>query len=184
MSAAPFYDSKSPVRFRGVQDSLAHKHIEGSECCLIHADNRLSSDLGVWLNPNVRVGYCHADLHKPHKLKVPYRWENFKALCQMSYDAVHPDGGRTWVTISRVAWGLWENRLRRWLSWGSIASRGVRRKVRDWRQERSGNQEPGEMCLVDEMHVIEYVTSDSLAVGALLTLCLQTTRLATRLIDS
>jgi hypothetical protein len=157
MSASPFYDSTSPLRFRGVKDSLALEHIEGSECCLIHADNRLSSSLGVWINPNVRVGYCHADLHKPQKIKQPYSWELFKNMCQMSYDAVHPPSGSSWVTPSRVAWGLWENRMRRWLSWGVTASWKVRRKLRAWEDDKSGKVEPGEMCLVDEMHVIEYV---------------------------
>lgn len=155
MSAAPFYDSILPLRFRGVQDSLAYEHIEGSECCLIHADNRLSSSLGVWINPNVRVGYCHADLHKPGKIKQPYTWELFKNMCQMSYDAVHPPLGTSWVTATRVAVGLWENRVRRWFSWGSTASWKVRRKLRAWESGKSKRVEPGEMCLVDEMHVIE-----------------------------
>ena len=64
MNAEPFYDKTHPLRFRGVPNTLAHRHVEGSECCLIHADNRLSKDLGVWINPKVRVGYCHADLGK------------------------------------------------------------------------------------------------------------------------
>ncbi|KAB5580844.1 polysaccharide export protein [Coniochaeta sp. 2T2.1] len=54
--STPFY-ANPPLQFRGIDDSLADLHLEGSECCLIHADNVLSRDpdKGVWLNPNVRV---------------------------------------------------------------------------------------------------------------------------------
>jgi hypothetical protein len=54
--ADPFYKDP-PLRFRGISDSLAAYHLEGSECCLIHADNELSTAKGIWLNPNVRVLY-------------------------------------------------------------------------------------------------------------------------------
>ncbi|KAF4929754.1 hypothetical protein CGCVW01_v001272 [Colletotrichum viniferum] len=61
MPAAPFLASEASgrrLRFRAVADSLAEeKHLEGSECCLIHVDNPLTEHLGVWLNPRVRVGY-------------------------------------------------------------------------------------------------------------------------------
>jgi hypothetical protein len=56
MDAEPFHGS-SPLRFRGIADGLAEMHLEGSECCLIHTDNPLSATKGVYLNPNVRVGY-------------------------------------------------------------------------------------------------------------------------------
>ena len=57
MDAAPFY-AVPPLRFRGVPDSLAKAHVEGSECCLIHEDNAaVRAAKGVWLNPNVRVAY-------------------------------------------------------------------------------------------------------------------------------
>src|SRR5438270_8111059 len=36
--ADPFYRDP-PLSFRGIPDSLAIHHLEGSECCLIHADN-------------------------------------------------------------------------------------------------------------------------------------------------
>ncbi|KAK5170221.1 uncharacterized protein LTR77_004807 [Saxophila tyrrhenica] len=153
MPASPFYSPTTRLRFRGVPDTLAAHHIEGSECCLIHADNPLSSSLGVWINPNVRVGYCHADLHKPEKAKFKLDWDVFKGLCQMNYDAVHPAGGDTWIGLMRVAVGLWENRLRRWVTWGEVVSRKVAREVGTW--EREGHSEAGKMCLVDEMHVIE-----------------------------
>ncbi|KAJ4289447.1 hypothetical protein N0V88_006927 [Collariella sp. IMI 366227] len=41
----PFVHPSRPLLFRGVPDSLAAKHVEGSECCLVHADNLLS---GSW----------------------------------------------------------------------------------------------------------------------------------------
>ncbi|KGQ11821.1 hypothetical protein BBAD15_g2447 [Beauveria bassiana D1-5] len=56
MPADPFV-SPTKLRFRGIPDSLALQHLEGSECCLIHADNPLSRTLGVYVNPRVRVGY-------------------------------------------------------------------------------------------------------------------------------
>ncbi|OAQ97990.1 hypothetical protein LLEC1_03544 [Akanthomyces lecanii] len=47
MPADPFV-SPTKLRFRGIPDSLALQHLEGSECCLIHADNPLSKTLGAW----------------------------------------------------------------------------------------------------------------------------------------
>ena len=152
MSAAPFYDSVKPLRFRGVPDTLAHKHVEGSECCLIHADNALSQDLGVWINPNVRVGYCMSALHKR---KLKYDWDVFKHVCQIAYDSVHPAG--SWVSYFQIARGLWENRVRRWFSVGWTQNWKARRSLNAWRADSESNEEVGEMCLVDEMHVIEYV---------------------------
>lgn len=153
MSAAPFYNTASPLHFRGVPDTLAHQHVEGSECCLIHADNPLSSTLGNWINPNVRVGYCHPDLRN-HKVKL--EWDAFKNACERPYNAVHPGSGAgSWISHFQIAWGLWENRVRRWVSFSSMQNWKVRRKMQAWRDEKDGNVEVGEMCLVDEMHVIE-----------------------------
>ena len=153
MDATPFYDKTNPLRFRGVPQTLAHKHVEGSECCLIHADNRLTSDYGIWINPNVRVGYCHPGLHKG-KFGFTYDWDLFKRVCQEAYDTVHPASG-TWVTRMQIARGLWENRIRRWTSMGGLENWKARRKLHAWESERKGNEEGGEMCLVDEMHIIE-----------------------------
>lgn len=152
MSAAPFYDNIDILRFRGVPDSLALQHVEGSECCLIHADNPLSGDLGVWINPNVRVGYCHPDLQAR---KIKPSWEAFTEVCRRPYDAVHPSG--SWVSHLQIAKGLFENRIWRWVSWGWMQDRKARSRLRWWIFQKEGNVEPGEMCLVDEMHVIEYV---------------------------
>ena len=152
MDTAPFYSQMDRLRFRGVPDSLATKHVEGSECCLVHADNPLSAGLGVWINPTVRVGYCHPDLHD---LKVKPSWEAYTRVCQAPYDAVHPPG--SWVSHFRIAWGLFENRLLRLLSLRWMQSNSIRASLRAWEAESKDNVEPGEMCLVDEMHVLEYV---------------------------
>ena len=149
MPASPFYNQANRLHFRGVPDSLALKQVEGSECCLIHADNPLSEDLGVWVNPNVRVGYCHPDLRKG----IKQDWESFKQVCQKPYDAVHSPG--SWVSHFQIAWGLWENRMRRWVIFAWTQNWKVKRKLRAWRAEGERRVEAGAMCLVNEMQVIE-----------------------------
>lgn len=127
MPAEPFVSS-TKLRFRGVSDTLALHHLEGSECCLIHADNPLSRTMGVFLNPRVRVGY------------------NAEA-----YRATHPDG--TWVSTWDIFVGLWTNRLKRWTVW-TPERLVVRSRVAKWEQEKEGNREPGEFCLINEMQVL------------------------------
>ncbi|KAF6825993.1 polysaccharide export protein [Colletotrichum plurivorum] len=134
--AAPFYDNgdRPPLRFRAVDDSLAALHLEGSECCLVHADNQLSRKKGVWLNPNVRVGY------------------NEPVFEQVRMD-VFPTPKVAFV-------GVWANRylrvrnsiqltLERWM---------IERRVRRWVDETPANgpprSEPGEMCLINEMQIM------------------------------
>jgi hypothetical protein len=56
MPISPFI-STPPLRFRGLPDSLAASHLEASECCLIHADNPLSTSKPILLNSLVKVGY-------------------------------------------------------------------------------------------------------------------------------
>lgn len=90
MLAGPFL-TDPPLRFRGIPDSLAQFHLEGSECYLIHADNPLSTHKGIYINPLVRVGYSDP-----------------------AYAAVHPTSN--WLSPVRILWGLWMNRLRRWTS--------------------------------------------------------------------
>ncbi|PLB53630.1 hypothetical protein P170DRAFT_371759 [Aspergillus steynii IBT 23096] len=127
MRASPFVARENPLRFRGIHDSLAREHLEGSECCLIHADNPLSSLSGVYLNPRVRVGYHGA-----------------------AYDAVHP--GEQWLTSWKIWAGLWSNRLRRW---GSVnrSRRETQKRVVSWEREH-GQEERGAFCLIDEMQVL------------------------------
>ncbi|KAM0446666.1 hypothetical protein ACHAO4_009338 [Trichoderma viride] len=128
MPAEPFISS-TKLRFRAVSDSLAAHHLEGSECCLIHADNPLSKTKGVYLNPRVRVGY------------------NYPA-----YAATHP-ATKAWVSPWDIFAGRWVNRFRRWTTW-TFDSWVVRWRVGRWEREKKGNREPGEFCLINEMQVL------------------------------
>ncbi|KAM5355932.1 hypothetical protein ACJ41O_002578 [Fusarium nematophilum] len=128
MPAEPFVSS-SKLRFRGVPDSLAEHHLEGSECCLIHADNPLSKTRGVYLNPHVRVGY-----------NMP------------AYKAVHPEQG-AWVSTWDIFSGLWVNRLKRWTIF-TFEGWVMRRRVSQWEKEGLGRREIGEFCLISEMQVL------------------------------
>ncbi|KAF4428039.1 hypothetical protein CGCF415_v008198 [Colletotrichum fructicola] len=136
MPAAPFLASEASgrrLRFRAVADSLAEeKHLEGSECCLIHVDNPLTEHLGVWLNPRVRVGY-DGDA---------YRWAN-------------PTEG-SWVSVWRVIVGKWEGRLRRLLTSDGVKEWVVRKRVREWEAEGEGRSEKGVDCLINEGQVLVY----------------------------
>jgi len=134
--AAPFYKDK-PLRFRGIPDTLAAHHLEGSECCLIHADNELSAINGVWLNPNVRVTY------NPEADKV-----------------VNPETDR-WPSKIEKLKGIWSNRLARWseLPQRYLERYMVDRRLRLWRKEtkRTGHtelRERGTHCLINEMQVL------------------------------
>ncbi|KAM0722855.1 hypothetical protein Q7P37_001053 [Cladosporium fusiforme] len=133
MNAEPFYSTINPLRFRGTPDSLAALHLEGSECCLIHTDNPLSASKGVWLNPNVRVGY------------------NARA-----YDMVNPYGTRAnaWVGTASVLHGSWENRLLRWLTMEWFDDNCVRRRIRKWQGLGDERVETGAACLINEMQVL------------------------------
>lgn len=117
------------LKFRGIDDTLAEYHLEGSECCLIHADNPASRTRGVFLNPNVRVGYS-----------------------RKAYDAVHPPGG--WLSLSQVFSGLWKNRVARWLTTPLLKELQVRWRIRKWAEKAEGRKEPGPFCLINEMQVI------------------------------
>jgi hypothetical protein len=130
--AAPFYAS-TPLRFRGVSDSLARHHLEGSECCLIHADYRREDGEGVWLNPNVRVGY------NPE-----------------AYEAVNPQHGDVWPTWREKVKGVWQNRLSRFIVWPKRLSEKwqVKRRVRAWEAEKEENHEEALHCLINEMQVL------------------------------
>lgn len=126
---ASAFTGANALRFRGVPDSLAERHLEGSECCLIHADNPASVEKGVYLNPNVRVGYGGP-----------------------AYDTIHPKG--PWLSSFRIVTGLWKNRFRRWLTTSSIKESVVLRRVKTWEQERAGRRERGTFCLINEMQIL------------------------------
>ncbi|KAE8376934.1 cryptococcal mannosyltransferase 1-domain-containing protein [Aspergillus bertholletiae] len=129
MDAAPFYQ-RSPLKFRAISDSLAKSHLEGSECCLIHADNPLSREKGVWLNPNVRVGYN-----------------------SLAYAAVNPVRS-PWLSGCAIASGVWKNRLIRWVSTPWFKENVVWRRLWKWERQLKENREPGSFCLIDEMQVL------------------------------
>ncbi len=117
------------LQFRGIPDSLARHHLEASECCLVHVDNPLSVTKGVWLNPDVRVGYSHK-----------------------AYEAVHQDA--IWPPLGESIRGVWMNRFRRWLVPTAIKSSMITQKVNNWMKGISDNYEPGVDCLVNEMQVL------------------------------
>jgi hypothetical protein len=128
MPAAPF-TSKTPLRFRGIPDSLAASHLEGSECCLIHADNPLTSQHGVYVNPLVRVGYSGP-----------------------AYVAVNPI--INWLSPRTILQGLWTNRLRRWTSSPWLKERTVSNRVAQWAALSDENREPGQFCIINEMQIL------------------------------
>jgi hypothetical protein len=132
--ATPFY-ADPPLQFREIDDSLADMHVEGSECCLIHKDNVLPADKerGVWLNPNVRVGY-----------NVPV------------YRQVQGRFPGSWATIV----GAWANR---WLRWKAgiqfpLERWTVQRRLMEWRAATPDSElvrtEVGEACLINEMQIM------------------------------
>lgn len=129
MNAAPFYQHP-PLKFRGISDSLAKSHLEGSECCLIHADNPLSREKGVWLNPNVRVGY-----------NAP------------AYSAVNPMEN-SWLSSFTIASGLWKNRILRWFTTPWFKENIVWTRLWKWEKQSGGNMESGPFCLINEMQVL------------------------------
>jgi hypothetical protein len=128
MPANPFL-ANPPLRFRGIPDSLAKLHLEGSECCLIHADNPLSVKKGVYLNPLVRVGYNGA-----------------------AYDAVHPIAN--WLHAWRILRGIWTNRVRRLGDTSWLKGENIRKQVDRWKGLDAGNRENGHICIINEMQIL------------------------------
>ncbi|KAF2654125.1 glycosyltransferase family 69 protein [Lophiostoma macrostomum CBS 122681] len=119
---------KDPLRFRGISDSLAASHLEGSECCLIHADNPASATKGVWMNPNVRVGYN----------VMAYEKANLRHA--------------TMSTLEMYT-SIWYNRILRWATTPVFKEWTVEKRVKKWKAKTKG-QEPGVYCLINEMQVI------------------------------
>lgn len=126
--AAPFYDPNR-LQFRGVPDSLALHHVEGSECCLIHVDNPLSQSHGVWLNPNVRVAYSPE-----------------------AYAAVKP--ASVWPSISQSLMGIWSNRFWRWSTSTKMKTVRITSRLKAWSKGGADRSEPGKVCLINEMQVL------------------------------
>ena len=128
MPVDPFL-SDPPLEFRGVPDSLAASHVEGSECCLVHADNPLSKKKGVYLNPKVRVGYNG-----------------------LAYSAVNP--AQRWLSAQDIFLSSWENCIRRLVTTPIFEDWTIRRVVARWKSRDKRNEEPGEFCLINEMQVL------------------------------
>lgn len=125
----PFY-GVDRLQFRGIPDSLARHHVEASECCLIHIDNPLSAARGVWLNPDVRVGYKPEDYTKVH------------------------GGDSAWPSLGPSIQGVWANRFWRWIIPTFFKSSRINRRLKTWMKENSQNYEPGVDCLINEMQVL------------------------------
>lgn len=151
-TAKPFYDAAASqadaraaggitpgkgVVYRGTPDSLAQRHVEGSESCFIHAD--LTSSItasgrtlrGIWINPSVRVGYdlasyAGANSGTSWRERVLGVWEN--RLCRVF------GSGKRWAERRRV-----DGRIGEWVEAGR--KEGVKRGEVGW-------------CLVDEMQVL------------------------------
>ena len=129
MDAEPFYDEAHPLRFRGISDSLAQFHLEASECCLIHQDNRL--DTGAWINPRVRVGYNKA-----------------------AYDAMSASDVPT--TLLAYLERIWTNRFYRWLTTDQTKKWTIGSRLATWQRQYSEDMkiENGDICLINEMQVL------------------------------
>lgn len=175
--ASPFYSLESPgdspsgsshqttrLQFRGVPDSLAVSHVEGSECCLIHADNhRLRAEKGVWINPNVRVTF-NASTYPLVNPQGPLPVSITSDENLMAYVAGRRvregRNSMVWPSSEEMWKGRWKNRVVRWgvgiASWSE--NMVIRRRVNSWisKGKKAGEtrEEPGVECLVNEMQVL------------------------------
>jgi hypothetical protein len=181
MDATPFYDTISPLRFRGIPDSLAATHVEASECCLIHVDNPMSAKKGVWLNPRVRVGYS-VQAYESVRPGVSL------SISESSAKSPNKEGGgggddddevadaaageeRPWISARQVFAGIWKNRFRRWFMTDALKAGVIQHRLEGWRKsillsskdaasdEEGGSEfgvddERGGFCLINEMQVL------------------------------
>ncbi len=135
IDAGPFYEG---LQFRALSDSLASKHLEASECCLIHTDMtamKLGGN-GVYVNPAVRVGYTIR-----------------------AYNLTHDGPERKFVSGTQYVKGVWANRvLRNVVPAVSEMMKEVGRKVERWKKEGANSlekrEETGELCIIDEQHIL------------------------------
>jgi len=128
MPADPFL-TQTPLRFRGISDSLSASHLEGSECCLIHADNPLSKAHGVFLNPLAKVGYTSA-----------------------AYDAVHSPSAD--LSLLGMYMGVWKNRVLRWTVTPMFKEWVVTDRISMWKKKNPEEDERAWFCLINEMQVL------------------------------
>ena len=142
------------LRFRGLSDSLARHHVEGSECCLIHIDNPLSATRGVWVNPAVRVGYSGEAYDAVHASPLPSSNKD----TPLNHDATTEGLSKQWMTGTAVVRGIWGNRFRRWTRSVAWKERRVKKRVQAWRDEGAKigeeREERGTVCLINEMQVL------------------------------
>jgi hypothetical protein len=127
MPIEPFV-AKHPLRFRGLPDTLAQSHLEASECCLLYADNPLSTSKPILLNPAVRVGYNGS-----------------------AYDVMH--SAEAVLSPLQIWSAVWENRLRRWVTATWWKEWVVQQRIMLWTKV-TGQEEKGEFCAINEMQVI------------------------------
>ncbi|CAE7206105.1 hypothetical protein PTNB85_09589 [Pyrenophora teres f. teres] len=128
MPIDPFVASP-PLRFRDIPDSLATSHVEASECCLIHADNPFSASKGVFLNPNVKVGYngsAFDAVNSPQAIMSPFN---------------------IWTAV-------WKNRVLRVFTHPFFKEHVVSQRLRKWSTETEQRSERGEFCLINEMQIL------------------------------
>ncbi|TVY87426.1 hypothetical protein LAWI1_G007074 [Lachnellula willkommii] len=158
-AAAPFYTNPQ-LKFRGIPDSLATEHLEGSECCLIHADNHaLRAQKGVWMNPNVRVTY-NASTYVRVNPQGPLP-ESIAGDEKMQGVMAEVKGGR-WPRKWERWTGMWESRRARWVGFGRARywseNKMVKARVKKWasqgREKGEEREEGGLECLVNEMQVM------------------------------
>ena len=153
MDTEPFYDKLSPLHFRGVTDRLASSHVEGSECCLIHADNPYTPARGVFLNPRVRVGY-----NEPAFLAVNPDFDHPTSSDTTTATATETHGsGSTgsWLSTWDIFTGLWKNRILRWTTTSWFQRHMITGRVKAFEKGHPGAKgENGAGCLVDEMQVL------------------------------
>lgn len=153
MDAGPFYGPRSEalptpmdetelgLPFRAVPDSLASKHLEGSECCLIHTDLAAvnPSHAGIYVNPSVRVGYTIG-----------------------AYNATHFGPNEDmFLSGTQYVMATWLHRLNKlWTPTFEKQLAPVRKRVQKWLKDegtlasRELELGKGEMCLIDEMHLL------------------------------
>ncbi|AEO60904.1 glycosyltransferase family 69 protein [Thermothelomyces thermophilus ATCC 42464] len=141
------------LRFRGIPDDLATSHLEASECCLIHADNPASRSRGVFVNPAVRVGYDRKAYDAVHR-NAPRRRDDDDDDDENGHSDTGGGGGGSWLSLSEVYFGLWKNRLARWLTTPWFEEQEVRRRIERWARAGEGREEKGEFCVVDEMQIV------------------------------